>query len=664
MADNAVEGLAAPSAGWLGLFAPDPERLEFTTRLALICSLTALVAEIYQTPDPALTVYIAFFLNRPERTVSLILSTAFVVIITVVIALTLFVANLVVNNSMWLVISIALISFVFLFLTAASRLRPVGGTVALIIAYALDLLGSIGVQSGELDTRALLYAWLFVAIPAGVSILVNLLLGPAPRHTVEQAIADRLRLSATVLRDPHSPGRTALAIRVRDGVAPILGQLRIAAMEKSVPVADVGALRQAALSCFALMSAVDALASSPEAELSGAVRVKLADAVDQLAHGMERGRPALVVPLDPPEEVGLSPLAQSLLAAIRYAVIRFAEPDTGPHAPPEKKKGGFLADDAFTNPEHVHYALKTTAAALFCYALYSLLDWPGIHTSFLTCYIVAQSTAAESVEKLSLRITGCLIGAAAGMTAIVFLTPHLTSIGGLMITVFVGSWLSAYVAAGGPRIEYAGLQMAFAFFLCVIQGSGPSFDLVTARDRIIGILLGNLVSYFAIVYVWPVTITRSVDPALAAALKQLAKVAVIKQPRERRLPVSQVQASLREVETDINLARYEPASIRSSAAWLSARRKVVEASQSLGALLLLSADERELSRVDAAARLNRLATRLAEPSDPQRTAPSWVTQPAHGWQTLPARINQELRLLEETLAPGASAVQASSHAPS
>lgn len=662
MAGSAVEQLTAPRASWLQLLAPDSERLEFTTRLALICSLTALVAEIYQTPDPALTVYIAFFLNKPERTESLILSVAFVVVITVVIAITLGVANLVADNSMWLVISIAVISFVSLFLTSASKLRPVGSTVALIIAYALDLLGTI--QTGELATRALLYAWLFVAIPAGVSILVNLLLGPAPRGRVEQALADRLRLSATVLRDAHGAGRSVLADRVRDGVAPILGQLRMATIEKSVPAADLGALRQATLSCFALMSAVDTLASSPEVELPAAVRMKLADAVDQLAHDVEHGRPALAVPLNLPVEASLSPLAQELLAALREAITRFAEPDTAPPQAAPKKEGGFLANDAFTNPEHVQYALKTTAAALFCYVLYSLLDWPGIHTSFLTCYIVAQSTAAESVEKLSLRITGCVIGAAAGMTAIVFLVPHLTSIGGLMITVFVGSWVSAYVSAGGPRIGYAGLQMAFAFFLCVIQGSGPAFDLQTARDRIIGILLGNLVAYFAIVHVWPVSITRRVDPALAAVLRQLAKVASAKEPRERRLAVSEVEGSLREIESDIELARYEPASIRSSAAWLSARQQVVENSQSLGALLLLSADSREPSRVDAATRLERLATRLGEPSDTEGTAPSSMTQSAHGWQTLPARINQRLRALEETLAYGAGAAEASPHAQS
>src|SRR5262249_15232406 len=160
-----------------------------------------------------------------------------------------------------------------------------------------------------------------------------------------------------------------------------------------------------------------------------------------------------------------------------------------------------------------------------------------------------------------------------------------------------------------------------AFFLCVIQGSGPSFDLTVARDRIIGILIGNLVAYCALVYVWPVSISRRVDPALAKAFRQLAKVTSAEEPRERRLLASQAQAVLLEVETEIDLARYEPAAVRGPAAWLFARRRVIENARSLSALLLVGADTTELSRTDATTRLERLATCLVRPADSERLTP-------------------------------------------
>jgi multidrug resistance protein MdtO len=195
----------------------------------------------------------------------------------------------------------------------------------------------------------------------------------------------------------------------------------------------------------------------------------------------------------------------------------------------------------------------------------------------------------------------------------------------------------------------------------VIQGSGPAFDLTVARDRIIGILIGNLVAYFALVHLWPVSISGRVDQALAAAFRQLAKVVSAKEPGERWLRAAQALGSMRGTETDIELARYEPRSIRSSSAWLATRQQVIENAQSLSGLLLVSADASELSRVNAAARLERLATYLSASSD---TAPasSCVTEAAHGWQTVPARVNRRLRTLEATLGLRVGAAEASAHA--
>jgi multidrug resistance protein MdtO len=295
-------------------------------------------------------------------------------------------------------------------------------------------------------------------------------------------------------------------------------------------------------------------------------------------------------------QVSMPPLALKAFAAIREAVVGFAVAPAKTVAPP-KEEGGFFAKDAFTNLEHVHYALKTTAAAVFCYLLYSLLDWPGIHTCFLTCYIVSLGTTAESVEKLSLRIAGCLIGAAAGIAAIVYLVPSLTSIGGLLATVFLAALASGYVAAGSARISYAGFQIAFAFFLCVIQGAGPSFDMVTARDRVIGILVGNFVVYFLFTHLWPVSVCRRIDPAMRSLLKRLDAMVETTDSRERRVLASEIQAGMAAVETDIELARYEPLPMRRDASWAQARRAAVNEIGELGELLLLGADETSVGRL-------------------------------------------------------------------
>jgi multidrug resistance protein MdtO len=286
-----------------------------------------------------------------------------------------------------------------------------------------------------------------------------------------------------------------------------------------------------------------------------------------------------------------------------------------------KKSGGFFLPDAFTNPEHVHYALKTTAAAMFCYFLYSLLDWPSIHTSLITCYIVSLGTTAETIEKLSLRILGCLVGAAAGIAAIVYVIPSIDLCGGSndrCIPRWTG--LSAWIAVGSPRVAYAGFQIAFAFFLCVIQGSGPSFDMTIARDRVIGILPVNLVVYVLFTNIWPVNVGKRIDRAITALLRRVSSLLTEVSKAARFSEVSEAQEMLAGIERGLGLAQYEPASIRPPDSWMDGRRRTAdEIGALLGPLLLTGAKDLHFS----AKIVNRLS-RLADAAMIARAMSSWI----------------------------------------
>jgi multidrug resistance protein MdtO len=621
MAINVHESRDGRLAELLRLLMPFPGRLEFAVRLALICALTTLVVEIYQTPDPALTVYVVFFLNKPDRGTSLILNIVMVVLISLIITSVILVAIIVIDEPVWRVASMAAISLGLLFMASASKLRPIGGIVALIVAYALDLLGTV--HGGEIATRALLYVWLFVGIPAGVSMGVNLLLAPSSRLVAEKVLARRLRLAATMLRAPNEGIRRDLTECLREGNGELLKWLKLALVEKSAAREHVEALRQAAASSFEILALIDVMDRDVDAALPAPLRERLTLTLDAMARILEDGRYPIDIEFEDAAdgEPSLPPRAAEVLASIREALIAFAEvaPNTQPHGP-AKKSGGFFLPDAFTNPEHVRYALKTTSAAMFCYVLYSLLDWPGIHTCLITCYIVSLGTTAETVEKLTLRILGCLVGAAAGIAAIVYLIPHVTSIGALMIVVFLGALVSAWIAAGSPRISYAGFQMAFAFFLCVIQGAGPSFDLTTARDRVIGILLGNIVVYVIFANIWPVSVGKRIDSAIAALLRRLSGLLTDISKSARHSQAPEAQEILAGIERDLDLAPYEPPSIRPDHRWIGVRRRAADELGALVGPLLLTADKDLRFSAQLANRLRRLANNL----DAAKEAPTSV----------------------------------------
>ena len=98
----------------------------------------------------------------------------------------------------------------------------------------------------------------------------------------------------------------------------------------------------------------------------------------------------------------------------------------------------FVAD-AFSNPAHVQFALRGTLAAMVCYITYTALDWPGLSTSVLSCFITALSTIGSSRQKQVLRLSGAAIGGFIfGMGAQVFVLPYLDGIAGFICAVCRG----------------------------------------------------------------------------------------------------------------------------------------------------------------------------------------------------------------------------------
>jgi multidrug resistance protein MdtO len=63
--------------------------------------------------------------------------------------------------------------------------------------------------------------------------------------------------------------------------------------------------------------------------------------------------------------------------------------------------------------------------------------------------------------------------------------------------------MSAYVATSSPRLAYAGLQMAFTFYLTAVSGFTVPLDLTIGRDRAIGVLLGIGAMWLAFERLYP-----------------------------------------------------------------------------------------------------------------------------------------------------------------
>jgi len=182
---------------------------------------------------------------------------------------------------------------------------------------------------------------------------------------------------------------------------------------------------------------------------------------------------------------------------------------------------------------------------MICYVLQNAVDWPGIRTCIVTCMIVGLTSEGATIQKATLRLSGALVGALMGFLSILLLIPNMVSITSLVLVVAAGTVIAGWVNLGSPRISYAGVQIAFAFFVCVIQGFAPNWHFDTIRDRLVGILLGNVVITLVFLYVWPVDALMALRGNLAAALRTTARLATVEGETDDPAATARSTAALR-----------------------------------------------------------------------------------------------------------------------
>ncbi len=157
----------------------------------------------------------------------------------------------------------------------------------------------------------------------------------------------------------------------------------------------------------------------------------------------------------------------------------------------EGKAAPLFARDAFKNPAHVKFAIRGCLASSACYIFYTAVDWPGINTSVATCILTAFTTIGASRQKQLLRVSGALVGGVVfGLGAQIFVLPNLDSITGFMLLFAFVTTVSAWITTSSPRLAYAGLQVALAYYLINLNEFAFRISLGAARDRVVGVFVG------------------------------------------------------------------------------------------------------------------------------------------------------------------------------
>lgn len=545
---------------------PTAERVDLSWRIALICAIMVCVAMIYEIPFVAVSCFVIFYVMRSDSAESNVLAVALVILASIVVVLLLAIIQLTLPSPAMRLGVLLVSSYFLLFFGISTQLGPLGGIIALVITFVLSILNYVEVP--EIATRGTLYAWLMAATPMGIVILANWFWGRRPKKVLLFELEQRLlSCQKLLLQQEQIPELRAFIDQGMEVQQKRIGWLKLFRL---APKLRIQWAEHSTLNIYRLMLALLAWERSGAMHQPAATKLNLwlAEACQQAAAFVVRGQsavftPALVLSEEQQRDLAtLGPENGKIFTEMLLALNALTKTQDFSSLQPEKIP--FAQPDIWRNPLYKHHAIKGTAAATICYMFYSIVDWQGIHTAMITCYVASLGTTADTMHKLTLRIIGCLIGAALGMLTLLFLMVHLNDLGSVLIVVFLVSLLSAWVFSGPERVSYAGIQIAFAYYLVLLHEYEPSFDFGAAWDRIVGVLLGNLMMYLFFTRLWPVGLQPSVESDLSQAQALLQKFQndpTMSSDRRVQL-AAQVAVKLEAARTGLQMMIFELRTIR------------------------------------------------------------------------------------------------------
>lgn len=480
-----------------------PGRSGYALRLTLTCAILITLFMSLQMPLLSVALIVAFYASRSEVHTIGLLSVAFFVLISLIIGGIVLMLKFTYDFPLLrLIISSLLFLGAMFLMRALDKLGLAFFIVALAVIFAQTFPSLTG--NSEILIRMVLWLWIAINTSVLVTLLVNACFpGAYPTVQFRRQLAADLRHTAAWLRTcagyDNAPVATSpLELAQQFTALQTLSGLALNAPAMRAAKSQWQSLLATALHChyLAMLLSPDKITPQQTPQL-----LAIAEQLDVLAQQAERtDLPAdSVRSLTVLTEEGQSPVTDRLIRVITE--YRQGRPVALPEV--SQPKAPLLLPDAFSNPVYPRFALKTLLATLICYLFYTATDWQGIHTIMLSCVIVAQPGLGPTLQKTSLRIAGALLATLLALGLMIFVQPQVDSlVGFLMMTVPV-MWLSAWLAGGSQRIAYAGIQTGFTFALAFMDWFGPLYDLSELRDRVVGIILGVVVSSLVHLYLWP-----------------------------------------------------------------------------------------------------------------------------------------------------------------
>lgn len=502
-------------------------RVRTITRITGCTTFVVALAMVFQIPLPAYVAYLVFLVSREDAASTLITSVGLLAAVTLAVVASLLLYVLDAAEPALRIPLLAASTLAGTFFARTSRLGPIAFLAGFILVLSQTLLDDV--PTPEFVTHMVLWLWVVISVPLGVTVLADLLTGESPVALARKRATQLMEVVATYIENPYSADPSQL----RDELL-ALGELKNKAYLWNKQLK--GFAREDSRIIATLLEILQ-IARSLRSSTSLASRHCLAASIRRSRHLFLQHRG---LPSDVPTSEGESDENDPIQAALHIAIGELLVEASGKASANESSDISSTprqpaAKTAIDNRPHARFAFKVMCAVLASYVTYTLLDWPGARTAITTCFFVSLTTVGESAHKLTLRITGAIIGGLIAGLCIVFVLPSLTDIGQLCLLIAAVSVFCAWISTSSETIAYAGMQIAFAFFLGVLQGYSPANGLTVLRDRLAGIMIGNVWITIFFTTLWPASALGQARDKWSSALQKLGELLVAEDRNEPAL---------------------------------------------------------------------------------------------------------------------------------
>ena len=152
------------------------------------------------------------------------------------------------------------------------------------------------------------------------------------------------------------------------------------------------------------------------------------------------------------------------------------------------------------------FSLKCALAVIADFWIYFWFEIPGSATAVaISAITVTRPDIILTRHRIMLRMTGCLAGV---LCAFIFLAFGVQTTIVMFAWLFIMGYFSGLIWCGEVGIAYIGFQALIAYMISVIPDLAPANDVTEPVQRAVAIVIGVLVAWLVMSFVYPDNLSR------------------------------------------------------------------------------------------------------------------------------------------------------------